>query len=207
MAAATLATRGTVFAEDAGKAGWEVSLEAEEGGRETVTATHGESGTKIVMIWDSDRYNYPESYQERDRERKTIRNAAEARRILCTATGAKLETKKVVRTKPKPTLDWEAQANPIRPPAKRLPFRISQPDREILASVLGKEISWWNGKSKRVESCRVMADPNQRHLKIVNSNGKRVLHWAGVVADRPGQRPIAQGFRAVYLENILEVSA
>lgn len=202
----TLATRGTVFAEDAEKAGWEVSLEAGENGRETVTATYAESGLEIRMVWDSGRYNYPESYQLRDGEKKTVRNAAEARRVLCGATGAKLETKKVVRRQVRPTRDWEAEARHIRPPAKRLPFKISQPDRDILASVLGKEIRWWNGKARRVESSRVMASPNQRHLKIVEAKGKRILCWAGIIEERPGRPPIAEGFRSVYIENILEVS-
>lgn len=206
MATATLATRGTVFAEDAEKAGWEVSLEAGEDGRETVTATHAESGLEIRMVWDSGRYNYPESYQKRDGEEKTVRNAAEARRILCNATGAKLETKKVTRRQIKPTRDWDAEANPIRPPAKRLPFKISQPDRDILAAVLGKEIRWWNEKARRVETSRVMSSPNQRHLKIVEAKGKRILCWAGVIQERPNRPPLAEGFRSVYIENILEVS-
>lgn len=204
MAATALATRGNVFAEDAEKAGWEVSLEADESGKEVVTARHAESGAEICMVWDSGRYNYPESYQKRDGEKKTVRNAAEARRILCNTTGAKLETKKVPR-KVAPTRDWDAEANPIRPTAKRLPFKISQPDRDILQAVLGKEIRWWNEKARRVESSRVMASPDQRHLKIVQAKGKRILCWAGVIAERPGQRPIAEGFRSVYIENILEV--
>lgn len=195
MAATALATRGTHFAEDAEKAGWEVSLEAGENGRETVTARHASSGLEMVMVWDSGRYNYPESYQKRDGEKKTIRNAAEARRILCGATGAKLETKRVIR-KVKPTRDWDAEANPVRPQPKRLPFKISQPDRDIIEAVLGKEVSWWNEKARRIESARVMSDKDQRHLKIIEAKGKRILNWAAY----------GEGFRSVYIENILEVS-
>lgn len=203
----TLATRGTVFAEDAKKAGWDVSLEAKDSGREIVTATHEESGLEVRMVWDSGRYNYPESYQKRDGEEKTIRNAAEARRILSNTTGVKIETKKVAKRQIRPTRDWDAEANPVRPPAKRLPFKISQPDREILAAVLGKEIRWWNEKARRVETSRVMASPNQRHLKIVEAKGKRILCWAGILEERPNRPPVAEGFRSVYIENILEVSA
>lgn len=205
--AAKLATRGIVFAEDAEKAGWEVSIEPDGKGRETVIARHGESGAEIKMVWDSGVYNYSDSYQIRDGERKTVRNAAEARRILCGISNTKLETKKVVRARIHPTRDWDAEANRIRPEAKKLPFKISQPDRDIIAAVLGKQITWWNEKARRVECSRVMADPKQRHLKIIEAKGKRILCWAGVVQERPGHHPVAEGFRSVYIDSILEVSS
>lgn len=206
MAATAITTRGTIFAEDAEKAGWEVSLEAEDSGKETVTAKHADSGLEIVMVWDSGRYNYNDSYQSHDGERKTIRNAAEARRILGNATGQKIETTRKITKKVQPTRDWNLEADPVRPAPKRLPFKISSPDRDIIAAVLGKKITWWNEKARRVESARVMANPAQRHLTIGSAKGRRILNWASVTSETTGQRPLAEGFRSVYLENILEVS-
>lgn len=194
MAAVSLATRGTAFAEDAGKAGWEVSLENENGNKEIVTAKHGSSGIFIVIVWDSGRYNYGESYQSQDGNKKTIRNAAEARRILGNTSGVKVETKRSVR-KVAPTRNWDAESQPVRPQPKRLPFKISQPDRDILEAVLGKNITWWNAKARRVESASVMPNEDQKHLAIVNAKGKRILNWAAN----------GGGFRSVYIENILEI--
>lgn len=206
--ATTLGSKAQAFARDAEEAGWKVQTWKDDDGiTDVVTATNGGSGQSrktIFLVWVGEKYSYEDSYQSTGDDKtpgksKTIRNASEARRIISQASGINIETKKVPRKgqETKPTRDFEAEARRVMPEKKRLPFKTSSPDRKILESVVGKTIRWWNAKARHEEVASVLADPDQRQLRIEwTRDKKRVLTFAA----KDG------GFRSVYLDRILEVS-
>jgi hypothetical protein len=193
-----MGTKGIAFLQDAGKAGWEGSVEVEDGQEIcTVSYNDGDKAQILVMVWDGARYNDKQSYRlTYDGQKRAVRNASAARDILESAKGVRVKETRAAAGSEKLADDF---ATPDRPPArperKKLPFSISQSDSAILAAVLGKEVFWWSERTRSVMSARVMPDPNQRHLRMDNVRSKRTLHWAAR----------GEGFRAVHLDNIVEI--
>jgi hypothetical protein len=190
-----MASKGEQFLEDAIKAGWDSKMESEDG-KETVTCVFENGKMKMVMIWDGTCYNYKESYQILvTGAKKTVRNASEARRVLQGASGIKPEQRSR-SNKPLLADDFDTpDMPPRRPEPHNLPFKISDPDRAIIESVIGKKIVWWSESKRVVESSAVMANPKQNHLKIVRKGSRRILNWAAA----------GEGFRSVYIDLIVEV--
>lgn len=203
--ALTVGLKAATFAQDAIEAGWTAHTFTNEDGYDIVQAHYGSGETRraLVLFWLNDRYVYESSFQgtgpASSMKMTTIRNASEARRILAEATGVRIETKKVPKQRQaevEPQRDFDAEDRPRRPEKKRLPFKVSSPDADILKAVVGKTIVWWNERARRTEQATVLAAPNQRQLRIERTMAqKRVLTFAA----------LGEGFRSVYVEAILEI--
>lgn len=195
-----MGTKGKEFLADAEAAGWEGSVR-QEGNQEHCDISIEVEGrtTRLHMVWDGQKYNDKDSFRTTpEGQRRAVRNASAARKLLGEVSGAEVAARpRTVPSRPPADTELPPDRPPVRPPAKKLPFKISSSDRDICEAVLGKEIFWWSNTSRSVQSARVMSDPRQRHLKVISAHGKRALHWAAY----------RDGFRAVHLENIIEVRA
>jgi hypothetical protein len=189
------------FADDAKAAGWEVTHKA-VGDRETVAAHKGE--IQMALVWDANRYNYPDSQLLVSGQPKTVRNASEARKILAgvevprastprkpTAKSATRKPKRVARPAPDDTDDEPQRRNPTWGERYR-----ALPNDEIRRKVLGKTIVWRNTLSGLVQEAAVMKDPNQKQLRVeFNKSQRRIITFAS----------IGGGFVSVYVDAIIEL--
>jgi hypothetical protein len=193
------------FAEEAKQAGWSAVVQ-KDGPKEWVIASKDEARVILTAHWDCERFDYPSSSLMVDGAKRTIRNASACRRMLTEETIRPVVERKRSK-KPKPITadpidpkvdeadDEDEEPAPI-PRPKHLPFKISSPSEEIRKAVIGKEITWWNQRTKMEDSARVLPDPNQRQLKIeYTRDRKRVLSFAAV----------GEGFRSIHIDAILSV--
>ena len=186
------------FQTEAETAGWKTKVER-DGTRVTVTATRAKE--VVSVTWEGNACLNESIYLLDGRSRK-LRNAAAARRILnqdgaerAPANKPKRKSSVVTPVIPQPRVTEDEEPEPQRRPTWGS-RHISVPDREILRKVLGKEIIWINSRTKVEDRATVLANPDQRQLRVEYTGSKRrVITFAAK----------GEGFRSVYVDAIVTV--
>lgn len=185
--------KAKAFAEKAAGLGWE-PLKAVTAGAAEITVTRGSE--TIVQAWLGGVWQYDASvYAYGDRTTKP-RNASGATKLLerspedAGAEMAKVASNKQFRkSEPK---DLGAKMESAR---KHLPFDPElATDEEVLATLSGQSLVWYNRISRNTEAAMVGRDPKSLRL-TVNESGERVVLFCCPVT----------GFRACLVTAILKV--
>lgn len=207
-------SKAAAFAEDAKQAGWDVSDQKTKGTTETVIIRNETYGAVMVMVWEGGRYIYAKSELTVGGHRRTVRNASEGRRFLAGVEAPKTTIPKRRPKRHAPDVqrmldgigaaaddedespeEWDPFAG-VEDQAKNLPFKVSSPAADILATVVGKEIVWISSLTGAVCSAHTLPSPDQKQLRIeYNAAKKRILTFAAR----------GEGFRSVYIESIIAV--
>lgn len=211
--------KAEAFAEEASALGWETEI-ARNGSKATVTASLDE---KVLSISWKGGACLNEVFLEIDGHQKKLRNAAAARRKLIEEAGEdeghKGYDRPVREEKPKQSVQKKSKAaNGVEVKTKPVPFKSTRKPRtilpfdpdtasdvEILQAVVGKRITWKNSISGAYDDARVMARPNQKHLRIdFNRKQERCITFAEADADR--HHEAGGGFRSVRVKSIVSVT-
>jgi hypothetical protein len=197
-----------LFREEARALGWKADLRR-TGDKSTVIATRGSE--KLSISWRGDACLNETMYEDGSSKRK-LRNAAAARRQLTISSNGKVvkatkssgnSSKRVKAEVPEPDEDLLDEVPEIK---RHLPFDIdTATDDEILKAVVGMRIVWRNSYSHGFDEARVLAHPNQRHLRIeFNRRQERCITFAA--ADEKNPRIPGGGFRSVKLSSITSIT-
>lgn len=190
------------------------AAEARELGWETVTAVKADVTTvealrnaeKVTISWRGEACLNGSSYSNGPYQ-KSLRNAAACRRALADPPSDPPSVQ-VRRKSPNSTVSKARPSNTpkIEEPEEDFAYepvptwgeqRISWADDLLRGEFIGKEVIWINTISREHQSAWVMSSPEQKQLRIEvhPRTGRRLLSFAAVEG----------GFRAVYIENIVNV--
>lgn len=210
--------KAEAFAEEASALGWETEI-ARDGNKATVTASIDD---KVISISWRGGACLNEVFLEIDGHQKKLRNAAAARRKLAEEAGEDEGHEgydRPVKEKSKQSVQKKSKAaNGVETKVKLAPFKSTPKpktilpfdpdtasDTEILQAVVGKRITWRNSISGAYDDARVMARPNQKHLRIdFNRKQERCITFAEADADR--HHEAGGGFRSVRVKSIVSVT-
>lgn len=197
MGTMILIDKAESFLADAKARGWNVES-TRNGNKTTVLATRGENES-VSVTWENNAC-LNECWHRLDGKNKKLRNAAAARRVLEGSTKTSSPNSKTSTPRvplPTQTLELPSDDQPQAPIPEWGTKYVSKPDKEILAKVIGKEITWVNSRTRQLDSATVLKDPNQRQLRVEYTRARRrVITFAA----------LGEGFRSVYVDAIVSVA-
>lgn len=191
--------KASIFRDEAIDAGWDAEV-SRDGSLATVTATRESDGAVLSIVWDDDKCLNEVRLTVNGYTRK-VRNAGAARREL---VGEFQKFKKLKQQAKPPTqklksIPVEEESPEILPelptPGWGAEHEI-EPDAIVLAAVVGKKISWYNPKTRIMQTAIVPDKPRLLWIQISPITLRRVLNFAAA----------GEGFRSVYIDQIVSAS-